>query len=244
MSFKALSIISLVTSLNFFMIGCDSSEEVSSADDTSSQVTNTPPASLVQCTSGSYRPCGDSSCSGTLLCGENGFWPGEEECKYPSELCDGFDQDCDGSVDEDFTQLTTACDYTLDTCAAQGHLVCNEAGDGVECRLDPTSVSAETCDEVDNDCDGSVDEDYRVGEVCDDGIGECNEIGALVCNEEGTDVLCNATPKNPAESESCNSRDDDCDGSVDEDFSELGNICSIGQGVCVGEGVYECTGSG
>ncbi len=38
----------------------------------------------------------------------------------------------------------------------------------------------------------------------------------------------------------CDGADEDCDGRVDEDFADLGDACSVGVGVCRGEGVRVC----
>ncbi|MCA9515096.1 MAG: hypothetical protein KC635_09160, partial [Myxococcales bacterium] len=45
-------------------------------------------------------PAGQPSytCAGTQTCGAGGW----ESCALPSEQCDGFDNDCDGGIDEDY----------------------------------------------------------------------------------------------------------------------------------------------
>ena len=45
--------------------------------------------------------------------------------------------------------------------------------------------------------------------------------------------------------EVCNSDDDDCDGLIDEDFPDLGNVCNDGRfGICRGYGVVVCSADG
>jgi len=67
------------------------------------------------------------------------------------EICDGEDNDCDGSVDEDLGTTTCGlgvCEHTIDNCV-----------NGVEQYCNPfEGASDEVCDGLDNDCDGEVDE--------------------------------------------------------------------------------------
>ena len=71
------------------------------------------------------------------------------------EICDGWDNDCDGEVDEGLRQAcTTEC--------GTGTAVCV---DGEWANCDAPVSEEEICDEVDNDCDGTVDE----GCACTDG---------------------------------------------------------------------------
>jgi hypothetical protein len=88
------------------------------------------------------------------------------------------------------------------------------AADGCECS--ETNGGTETCDTLDNDCDGSVDEDFVLGEDCVIEEGTCSSMGQTVCGPDG-DVICDA-PAIVLGDEQCNGLDDDCDGMVDEDF--------------------------
>ena len=40
---------------------------------------------------------------------------------------------------------------------------------------------------------------------------------------------------------SCDGLDNDCDGEIDEDFGNKGTSCSVGEGICLGEGHYVCS---
>jgi hypothetical protein len=62
----------------------------------------------------------------------------------------------------------------------------------------------------------------------------CKGLRDLICSTEP------GGPNNQAQPESCNGKDDDCDGFTDEDFL-VGQLCD-GAGEC-GEGVWECNGT-
>ena len=79
------------------------------------------------------------------------------------EKCDGVDNDCDDSVDEELGTTTCglgACGHTVDNCANGAPQICNPFA----------GVVAEICDGEDNDCDGLIDEDF---DKDGDGITSC-----------------------------------------------------------------------
>jgi|GEM_PF-510213 len=127
------------------------------------------------------------------------------------EPCDGIDNDCDEAVDEGF-EVGGSCQAGLGVCVRSGHLVCDSSQGGVVCDAPVVSGSPELCDDLDNDCDGEVDETFPLGETCTVGLGVCARDGAWICASGG--AVCDATA-GPKQAEVCNGLDDDCDGYVD-----------------------------
>ena len=132
----------------------------------------------VQC-GGTFGMIG-TPCSGAFgACAENGVLEcadGEWECSTDVkgseslatvELCDGKDNDCDGETDEDYTSdLGKQC-FGLNQCGlGPGVVVCNKKGEiaQLSCTVGTPSTayatldSPELCDDIDNNCDGKIDE--------------------------------------------------------------------------------------
>jgi hypothetical protein len=155
------------------------------------------------------------------------------------ERCNGGDDDCDLNVDETFLDLGAACQAGIGACQRPGVLVCGDDA-GVVCNAVAGLARPEACNEVDDDCDGRVD-DGLVGccqpgdqVACGSEVGECSP-GVQVCGNDRNYGACNDV--GPA-SEVCNNRDDDCDASTDESFDlttdaancgRCGNACPAGQ---------------
>lgn len=151
-----------------------------------------------------------------------------EEIQPEAEECNGLDDNCNGFVDDDYTGGRLAYQYyeNRNTCVAPG--VCRYATqrcvEGVWTCEYPSSYGQEVCDGLDNDCDGTRDEDTSEEPIFDGdryvytadpdtiNIGECRA-GYKECVDGNVYIRNMRTPI----PEVCgNDDDDDCDGLTDE----------------------------
>jgi len=146
-----------------------------------------------------------------------GFDSGGSGSGGPDEsVCNGLDDDCDGQTDEDYVTTLTNCGEGV--CAASGSLTCVSGTEIDSCTAGtPTNPNDTICDGADGDCDGQTDEGFiPTGTSC--GIGACVAVGQLICTNGGTQDTC--TPGQPTV-EVCDGIDNDCDGVIDEDISDI-----------------------
>ncbi len=128
-----------------------------------------------------------------------------------TEVCNGVDNDCDGTVDDG---LSTDADadghYTLTSCFTPND-DCNDA--------DPANFpgNAEICDAQDNNCDGTVDEGLST-----DGDGD-GHYATGSCASPADDCDDHDSATYPGNIEICDSQDNDCGGDVDEGLSTDGD---------------------
>ncbi|MFT7581109.1 MAG: hypothetical protein ACI9MR_002783 [Myxococcota bacterium] len=121
----------------------------------------------------------------------------------PAEQCNGADDDCDAETDEGFAGLGDACTVGQGPCQRTGVLICTGDGTGTMCSVVAAEATQERCNGEDDDCDGDVDEDFALGEVCAAGTGACAGAGVLACDPRNAmQATCLATEID------CNDNDD------------------------------------
>ena len=189
------------------------------------------PIAAQACYAGPPETEGVGACrSGVQRCA-GALWGACVGMRTPAgEICDGVDDDCDGAIDEGLDGAP--CRSGQGICAALGGLRCGP--DGMRCDAQPGAASAERCNDVDDDCDGRVDEGFERDAACTIGTGTCAATGFIDCAPDGA-AICRADAVLPA-AERCNARDDDCDGRIDEGATVAcygGPPATLNVGVCL-----------
>ena len=188
---------------------------------------------------------GDPASSSSSCTAPAGFVADNTDCDdssaadYPGapENCDGLDNNCDGQVDEDALDAPTwyldgdtdgfgDLRVSMRACSAPSGYV----ADATDCNDSAASAypgAAEVCDFLDNDCDGTIDEDDATDaatwytDADGDRFGDASSwifacyapsgavSNALDCDDTDASVW-------PGAPEYCDGIDSDCDGSIDD----------------------------
>jgi hypothetical protein len=115
-------------------------------------------------------------------------------------------------------QAFTTCTVKNEFGSCSGKRICGRSGLSA---CNAATPAQESCNGIDDDCDGNTDE------LDDKSCSKKNEFGTcsggkVLCTENGEQ--CSAPDPKP---ETCNGYDDDCDGKTDEALCDDGNPCTI-----------------
>ena len=165
---------------------------------------------------------------------QSGDCDDDNDAVYPQapEQCDGVDNDCDGDIDEDLVLVWYEdadgdgfgnIDLTEENCIQpEGYVDNSEDCDDVDEQIYPQAP--EQCDELDNDCDGEIDEDVGSIWYVDNDLDYYGDPNCFVwsCTQpEGYTSMwgdCDDTDSYayPGAIEYCDYIDNNCDGVIDE----------------------------
>jgi hypothetical protein len=244
------------------VMGCDTGATVDGGlePDTSFDASGLDVAVPPDVASDAERTCVDDDDDGhdALACGGDDCDDADPD-RFPDnpEICDALDhdEDCDP---------TTVSDRDRDGDGHSDAACCNVASDGTRTcggDCDDFSLSVrpgarEVCNEIDEDCDGNIDEGVArtfhrdadrdgFGCTCADAVTACSAPPGYVEDESdcddtlaayhpGANGTCGLCPAPYRRLETCDGLDDDCSGIVDDDAAADACAIANGTGTCSG----------
>lgn len=179
----------------------------------------TPPAPTPECEENDIRSCGPCDV-GFQMCNQDGFW--DSVCNYTMDQLSRYCYTGPAATDG-----IGECRSALQYCSKEGWSACQG-------EITP---HPETCDNKDNDCNGLVDDgpngdplkrDFYPGPQGTINVGICRPVAEYCSNGQWLRAG-NAEPVLPR-AETCNSIDDNCDGTTDESGcgDKIGDACRPG----------------
>lgn len=200
-------------------------------------------------------PCSaDDECPGQACLTQDGAGRCATSCAVPADCPTGYTCGPDATAVHtgSFCQpVTGSCTCSAELAGAQrscsnvnaigtclGTQTCAAATGWSACSA-PAAI-AEACDGVDNDCNFVIDNGVGGGSACTitNAAGSCP--GIQVCSGPGGFACAGQMPM----AESCNSVDDNCNGTTDEGYPGLGDVCNAGIGACLRYGSVRCNTGG
>ena len=191
---------------------------------------------------------GDADAAFEICDPPSGYVDDDTDCNdlsadaYPGaeEVCDEIDNDCDDDIDEDVELIwyTDAdsdghgdVDSPVSACEPpEGTVASRDDCDDTQSTISPDAT--ELCDDVDNDCDGDIDEDDAAdvttwyADSDGDGFGDPTQT-STACDapsgyvDDDNDCADADATIHPDAAEICDDIDNDCDGDIDDDDSSI-----------------------
>ena len=198
-------------------------------DDCNGMIDDSPSGVGASCGQNATAPCslGTMQCMGGALGCVGALNP-------TAETCNGLDDDCDGIVDDNIPGTGVSCGLSNTFPCSFGTIQCHNNVIGCVGNVDP---QPETCNGQDDNCNGVIDDNVVGGGLpCGtSNVGEC-KLGLAQC--QGGAIVC--VGKIDPKPETCNNKDDDCNGVIDNNPSGVGAQCGTTNVAPCKLGSFQC----